>query len=87
MNLSLIEKERARVFVQAHVGDCDEFVNSALYLRAPRERQMPSWTMCAMCCMWIVRKVEKLMLACTSARISIGKVAVNPRLPWLDHKC
>ena len=37
--------------------------------------------------MWIVRKVEKLMLACTSARISIGKVAVNPRLPWLDHKC
>ena len=34
MNLSLVEKERARVFVQAHVGDCDEFVNSTLYLRA-----------------------------------------------------
>ena len=34
LNLSLVEKERARVFVQAHVGDCDEFVNSALYLRA-----------------------------------------------------
>ena len=34
LNLSLMEKERARVFVQAHVGDCDEFVNSALYLCA-----------------------------------------------------
>ena len=34
MNLLLVEKERACVFVQAHVGDCDEFVNSALYLRA-----------------------------------------------------
>ena len=34
MNLSLVEKERACVFVQAYVGDCDEFVNSALYLRA-----------------------------------------------------
>ena len=32
VNLSLMERERARVFVQAHVGDCDEFVNSALYL-------------------------------------------------------
>ena len=34
MNLSLMDKECARVFVQAHVGDCDEFVNSTLYLRA-----------------------------------------------------
>ena len=34
MNLALMEKEHARVFVQAHVGDCDEFVNSALYLHA-----------------------------------------------------
>ena len=34
MNLSLMEKEHARVFVQPYVGDCDEFVNSALYLHA-----------------------------------------------------
>ena len=30
----LVEKERAHVLVQAHVGDCDEFINSALYLHA-----------------------------------------------------
>ena len=34
LNLSLVKKEHARVFVQTHVGDCDEFVNSALYLHA-----------------------------------------------------